>query len=206
MEWYRWWDVKSVRRDDEKKGMTTMEKLECLNAIRLDGEMPADYKMPTIADLKDDSSSVFHMGEGIKLKSCSIKTKHASRRSDAVRDHTHVVTLYDNGFYANGNPKPLKPMLAQVLKIASWQRHKDAVPAYVLKVKVLSSAATASPHVISVNMNAQPREAPAAGGWVGIKQSIAHRQPFMLPKIMSASRNNVVLSHHLFDAYLVPEE
>lgn len=203
-EWCRWWKVNTEGEQDANKTMTTEEKRACLNAIRLDGAMPADGGMP--ADYLEDLKSVFRMGEGIKLKSSKIKTTYASRRKDAVRDHKYVVTLYDNGYHPDGTAKAPKPMVAVVLKIASWQCRADAPPVYALKIKVLSSVATSSPNILSVNINSQPRGSPTTGEWVGIRQSVARRQPMMLPKIMNATKHNVILSSHLFDVCLVPED
>lgn len=206
MEWCRWWTVGAHRTNDANNNLTAEEKLACLRAIQLDGTMPVECEGRTLEDLRADCRSLFRMGEGIKLKSSTIKTTHASRRKDAVRDHKYVVTLYDDGLRPDGTPRPLKPMVSLVLKIVSWQHRADAPCAYALKVKVLSSVRTHSQNVLSVNVQSQPRGSPASGEWVGIMHSLARRQPQMIPKTISASRHNVIVSNHLFDVCLVPED
>eukprot|EP00466_Bigelowiella_natans_P005545 jgi/Bigna1/80834/fgenesh1_pg.74_\ len=162
-----WWVAGSRRRvQDPNKTMTAAEKLKLMEALRIDGSTPEDCNVRTLSDLVDDESSVFRMGDGIKLKSTTVKSKFATKRKDAVRDHTFVVTLHDNGLRADGTPRPLKPMVAQVSKIASWQasNRKDEVRQCAMKVKVLSSTATSDPNMLSVDVNLQPRGSPATRG------------------------------------------
>ena len=203
-----WWVVGSRRVQNPNKTMTAAEKLKLIEALRIDGSIPEDYNVRTLSDLKDDASSVFRMGDGIKLKSTTVKSKFATKRKDAARDHTFIVTLYDNGLRADGTPRPLKPMVAQVLKIASWQasNRKDEARYYAMKVKVFSSTATSNPNMLSVNINLQPRGSPATGEWVGIRHTVARRAPLMLPRVMHSSRHNVVLSSNMFDVCMVPQD
>jgi hypothetical protein len=119
-----------------------------------------------------------------------------------------VATLYDDdGKRASGSHR-LKPMVAQVLKISSWQAspRRGEKQYYAMKVKVFSSAGTSSQNILTVNINSQPRGSPSAGEWVGIKHSVASRQPIMIPKVTHSSAHNVVLSAHLFDVCVVPND
>lgn len=203
IEYCRWWRVEEGVEGSE--GITATEKLEVLEALRLDGTMPDECKVQTRDEIKMNSSFLFRMGEGIKFKNSTIKTVFAKRRKDAVRVNTYVVTLYDNGTNANGTPQ-LIPMVAQVLKIASLQCSENVPPAYALKVKVFLTTGTSIPNVKTVNINAQPRGSPAGGEWVGVVKSVSSRQPLMLPKVMHRSRNNVLVSSSSFDVCLVPED
>eukprot|EP00466_Bigelowiella_natans_P017631 jgi/Bigna1/145905/aug1.105_g20613 len=204
-----WWVVESRRRvQDPNKTMTAAEKLKLTEALRIDGSTPEDCNVRTSSGLVDDESSVFRTGDSIKLESTTVNSKFATKRKDAVRDHTFVVTLHDNGLRADGTPRPLKPMVAQVSKIASWQasNRKDEVGQHAMKVKVLSQTATSDPNTLSVNVNLQPRGSPATGEWAGMRHSVARRAPLMSPEVVHSSGHDVVLSSNVFDACMVPQD
>lgn len=203
----RWWNVDDGRNRIPTKTLTLAEKKDVLTALHIDGQLPADV-VPEIPDMQRRNSyvGIFRLGETLKAKSSVFKSIYTTRRSDAVRNKTYVITLYDNGVDVRGVPNPLKPMVAQVLKIVSWKQRPTSVPVYALKVRVLSTTATTIPSILSLNTRAQPRGSPSSGEWVGICNSVARRQPLLLPKALDYSNKNVVLSDHLYSVCMVPAD
>lgn len=211
-ELYKWWDVgdRNASQGDDGYILSTDEMRRCLEAIGIDGNLP-----PRVSRMLDDDkvhipkTGHFRMGYGLKAKGMHIKSVYMQSRRDAVRDHTYIITLYDNGVDRHGKPKPLKAMVARVLKIVSWRETSHSKPAYALKVRVLLTQPTASRSILYVNTDAQPGGSPFQGEWVGISKSVAHRQPLMLPRTIGNPRpghRNIVMSGHLYDVCMVPGE
>lgn len=185
--------------------LTVVEKKACLLAIDVDGRIPPQFedvveRIKRGTHVNEDELGTFSCGDAVTIRSSYIKAKDAPRRSDAVRFHEYVTTMYGD---------VSTPYIATVLKIVRWKLSpRSSEREYALKVKthLTTEKKVFGSTVITTDLSSNTRGG-RYGEFVGLKKTVAARKPLLIPKVMASnigrSRNQsdvVVLSRNKYFA------
>ena len=188
----RWWHVAPVseRHRDPTCTLSLEEKITCLVELKRDGCLPQRFienvmtKIESKTPVQDRELVFWQMGDGIRSRSTYMKTVHAMRRSDEVRDRTYGISLYG---------EDAKPYLCAIQKIVCWSETKDSSRvAYAFKIKNYNMTKTVRCGSTVYSARVTGDRKTARGEWLGQTAGISSRQPVLRPKINVASAHAVV--------------
>lgn len=189
--------------------LSRREKIDCLLALEFDGVLTENFVSNVLRPADEGSAAIpenalgsFRCGGALQFRSSYIKSELASSRSDAIRVHHYVTTLYG---------EDQRPYVASVLKIISWRNLEDPTSKCSYALKVVNHRTTTETHLGSERIKVDIKSNTAGSGegeWVGMIKAVSGRKPILLPKVIVArSRRGgndvVVLSKSIYYACTV---